>query len=190
MSRVTLPHTRFTVDEFVRLVEADAFGTTRVELLNGRMHFFGPQSTRHMAAVSMGAERLFAASSHDEWVVIGGTLHLGRYSAADPDLMWLPCRMGTPGRRWPDPVLLIEVSDTTYRKDSGTKLRKYAFHGIPDYWIENLRLDRIEVYRDPVNPTGRERDCFYASVEHFGRGQSIPVQARPGVTLAVDDLLP
>ena len=139
MSRVTLPHTRFTVDKFVRLVEADAFGTTRVELLNGRMHFFGPQSGRHMAAVSKGAETVFAAPR---------------------------------------------------REDSGSKLRKYAYHGIPDCWIENLRADRVEVYRDPVNPTGREGDYFYASVEPVGRGQSVPVLARPGVSIGVDDLLP
>ena len=72
----------------------------------------------------------------------------------------------------------------------GVKLRLYASHGICDYWIENLREDRIEVYRDPRNPTGHPDDCSYASVQHFARGQSINVLGRPGVTIAVDDLLP
>lgn len=43
---------------------------------------------------------------------------------------------------------------------------------------------------EPKNPTGRLRDCHYGSIEHYRRGQSIPVAARPGVTLEVVELLP
>jgi Uma2 family endonuclease len=190
MSRVSLPTTRFTVDELFRLVEADVLGTTRVELLNGRIYRMAPQGGGHMAAVTRGAESLLRARKPNDWVIIQGTLILSRYFAPDPDLLWLPVPVGTPVHEWPDPILLIEVSDTSYRKDSGVKLRTYAFHGLPEYWIENLPADRIEVYRQPQNPTGRLRDCHYASVQHFGRGQSIPVTARAGVSLAVDELLP
>ena len=189
MGRVTLPHTRFTVDEFVRLVEADAFGTTRVELLNGRMYFM-TQKEPHMLAMSNATDVFNAVRRPTDWVIFGGTLRLDRLSAPDPDVMWLPVPKGTPQHDWLDPILIVEISHTTYRKDSGIKLRKYAFHGVADYWIENIKADRIEVCRDPQNPTGRERDCYYADVQHFGRGQAIEVLARPGVTVAVDELLP
>ena len=190
MSRVTSPHVRFTVDELFRLVDADALGTTSVELLNGRIYRLAPQGGPHMVAITRGAKALLRAAGANDWVILQGTLILNRYSAPDPDLLWLPVPEGTPVHAWPDPVLLIEVSDTTYRKDSGVNLRTYALHGVPEYWIENLPADRIEVYRGPQNPTGRLRDCHYASVEHFGRGQSIPVAGRAGVTLEVNDLLP
>ena len=190
MGRVTLPTTRFTVDELVRLVEADAFGTERVELINGRIYVMSPQAVPHMVAMSKTSEVLFRLREPSDWIVVGGTFKLDRYSAPEPDVLWLPVPPGTPEHRWPDPVLLVEISHATYRRDSGLKLRKYAYHGVPEYWIENLKADRVEVYRDPQNPTGRERDCRYASVAHYARGQLIPVQARPGVTLAVDDLLP
>jgi Uma2 family endonuclease len=189
MSRVTLPHTRFTVDEFVRLVEADAFGTTRVELLNGRMYFL-TQGGPHMAAVSKATQAFNRVKRASDWVIFQGTLRLDRMSAPDPAVLWLPVPENTPAHEWPDPILLVEISDTTYRKDSGPKLRKYAYHRIPEYWIENLAAARIEVYREPRNPTGHQRDCYYDSVEHFQRGQSISVQARSGVTLVVDELLP
>jgi Uma2 family endonuclease len=143
-----------------------------------------------MVGVTRGMKALLRVAGPTDWVIAQGTLKLSRYSAPDPDVLWLPVREGTPVHEWPQPLLLIEVSDTTYRKDSGIKLRTYAFHGVPDYWIENLKADRIEVYRQPQNPTGRLRDCHYASVEHFTRGQSITVAARAGVTLAVDELLP
>ena len=190
MSRVSLPTIRFTVDELFRLVEADVLGTTRVELINGRIYRMAPQAVPHMTGVSNCQDALKRVAGPNDWVVGQGTLILDRFTAVDPDVMWLPCPKGTPAHLWPDPILVIEVSDTSYRKDSGTKLRKYAFHALPEYWVANLPADRIEVYRDPRNPTGRLADCHYASVGHFGRGQSIAVSGRAGVSLAVSDLLP
>jgi Uma2 family endonuclease len=190
MSRVSLPTTRFTVDEFFRFVEADALGTTRVELINGRIYRIPAQGAPHMAAITLGNKALSRVAGPGDWIISQGTLTLNRYSAPDPDLLWMPVPLGTPVHEWPDPLLLIEISDTTYRKDSGIKLRTYAFHGVPEYWIENLAADRIEVYRQPRNPSGRLRDCQYASVEHYGRCQMIHLLARPTVALAVDELLP
>lgn len=190
MSRVSAPHVRFTVDEFFRLVDADALGTTRVELLNGRIYRMAAQATPHMTAISKAVRAFAKVVPSEEWLIIQGTLKLDEYSAPDPDLMWVPCREGTGWESWPTPVVLIEVSETSYRKDSGVKLRTYAFHGIKEYWIANLKADRIEVYRQPENPTGHLKDCRYASIQHFSRGSSITLLSRPAVTIAVDDLLP
>jgi Uma2 family endonuclease len=189
MSRVSLPTTRFTVDEFFRLVEADALGTTRVELISGRIYRTGRQAVPHMTCVSRGFEALMRIEGPHDWIIVRGTIILDRFSAPGPDLLWLPCPKGTPVHLWPDPILIVEISERTYHRDSGVKLRKYAFHGLPEYWIENLQDDRIEVYRQPQNPTGRLRDCHYASVQHFSRGQTVSVAARAGVTLSVDELL-
>jgi Uma2 family endonuclease len=190
MSRATLPTTRFTVDEVERLCEAAVFGARRVELLNGRIYRMAPQRSPHMAAVSKTAEALLRHCPSHEWIVIQGTLRIDRFNAPDPDLMWLAVPKGSPEHVWPLPLVLIEISDTTYRHDSGVKLRRYAQAGIQDYWIANLKAGRVEVYRDPQSPTGRPRDFRYASVAYFVRGQSISLAQRPQVSVAVDDLLP
>jgi Uma2 family endonuclease len=190
MSRVSSPVVRFTVEQLFQLVEMDVLGTNRVELINGRIYRMPAQALPHLVAVSRGNRLLNRVASSAEWLVCQGTIRLGKYSAPDPDFIWLPCPEGTSVDRWPQPILLIEISDSTYRKDSGIKLRTYAFHGVPEYWIENLKEDRIEVYRQPENPTGKLVDCRYALVQHFTRGQSIPIAARPGITLSVDELLP
>jgi hypothetical protein len=52
MSRISLPTTRFTVDELFRLVEAVALGTARVELINGRIYRVAPRAVPHMTGVS------------------------------------------------------------------------------------------------------------------------------------------
>jgi len=192
--RPTSPDVLFTVEEFVRMVEADVFGTTRVELLNGRVHWMS-QNDPHLVAVSKGAEAIFRQKLPTDWLVIGGTLRLDRLgidlrSAPDPDLMWFDSPLGTPIEVRRLPMLLIEISHTTYAYDVGEKLRKYAQAGIPDYWIEHLDADRVEVYRDPVNDTGQPDGWRYATVAHHGRGERVALLRRPEVSLAVDDLLP
>src|SRR5437016_12051539 len=170
MLRVTSPTTRFTVAEYQKMADAGVFGDRRVELINGRIYRMAPQLSPHMASVSKALRAIFTVCPPHEWLIGQGTYRTDKYSAPEPDLLWLPCPIGTPEARWPSPVLLIEVSHTTYKRDSGVKLRKYAEHGIKDYWIVNIPADRVEVYRDPHNPTRKPADCRYDSVQHFERG--------------------
>jgi len=170
--------------------DAGVFGDRRVELINGRIYRMPRQRTSHMAVISKAAAAILRVVATTDWLIVLGTYRIEEYSAPEPDFLWLPVPIGTPAALWPKPLLLIEVSDTTYRKDSGVKLRKYADHGIKDYWIVNIPADRVEVYRDPQNPTGKPTDCRYASVQRFARGQSVALLQRPQLSLAVDHLLP
>ena len=190
MPSVTSPTTRFTAAEFERMCEAGIFGSRRVELINGRIYRMPAQLDPHMMSISKTNRALVAIVPETEWLVVQGTLRLDRNTTVDPDFMWLPVPLGTPNRQWPSPLLLIEISASTYRKDAGPKLRKFAKNGIRDYWIANLNADRVEIYRDPQNPTGKLRDCRYATVTHHARGETIALLARPEATFLVDDLLP
>jgi len=189
MSRVTTPTIRFTVDEYYRMAEAGVLGRRRTELINGRIRKMAPQLDPHVFVISKTNRTLSRIFSDDEMLVVQGTINLDRYTSVDPDFMWFNVPLGTPEYDRPLPLLLIEVSNTTYRKDSGIKLRKYAKAGISDYWIINIPHGRIEVYQDPSNPTGRAPDWRYGTVRHFVRGERITLKNRPEVTLGVDDLL-
>jgi Uma2 family endonuclease len=90
----------------------------------------------------------------------------------------------------PRPILVIEVSDTTYRKDAGPKLRAYARAGIGDYWIINLQQQRVDVYRGLENATGKAAGWRYADVAHRGRGEAVSPLGRPDLSFAVDGMLP
>lgn len=48
-----------------------------------------------------------------------------------------------------DVSLLVEISDSSYPRDSGERLRKYARLKIPLFWIINIPARRIEVYEGP-----------------------------------------
>lgn len=190
MPPVTAPTVRFTVAEYMKMAEGDLFGDRRVELINGRIYRMPAQLDPHMMAISKINRELQRVQTEDEWIIIRGTLPLDEFSAPDPDFQWFDVPLGTPQRDRPLPILLIEVSHTTYKRDAGLKLRKYAESGIQDYWIANLPADRVEVYRTPQNPTGKQLDCRYDSIEHLHRGQTVSPLRRPKLQFRVDDLLP
>lgn len=74
---------------------------------------------------------------------------------------------------------MIEVSESSLRKERGVKQRIYARNGTQDYWIINLVERVVEVYRKPQG----ER---YASVQRFATGESITPLAFPDLVVPVD----
>jgi Uma2 family endonuclease len=183
---------RWTVKRYFALARAGILDGRRVELLHGEIIKVPAQADPHMLAIAKGSRLLLHAFPPEgHCVFIQGTLVLGKYDAPDPDFHVFDAPEGTPRNRRPKlPFLLIEVSDTTYRKDNGPKLRMYAAAGIADYWIVNLPLQRVEVYRVPENATGDPGDWRYATTTFFTRGQRVTLLARPDVSFDVDAMLP
>lgn len=85
--------------------------------------------------------------------------------------------------------LVVEVADSTLKRDRGTKKRIYASAPIPIYWIVNLIDKQVEVYSDPTGPTPRPD---YRKCEIYKGKASVPLVLR-GKTVAripVNELLP
>ena len=192
MAILTSKRVRFTVDEYFRLSEAGVFDDRRVELIDGRIVEMPAQANPHRASVTKGTivlTRHFGDTKRF-WLVVQGTYIIEPYDAPDPDFHVFDVPVGTPDKDLPRPLLVIEVSHTTYKRDSGAKLRRYAAAGVRDYWIVNIPERRIEVYRDPINPTGRKRDWRYETTEHFTSGSAVKLLAYPKIALRVDEMLP
>jgi Uma2 family endonuclease len=140
---------KITVDEYVRMGETGILDPRRrYELLEGMLVDVAPQNNPHAYAVIRLTEILVLAARgryrfRGQLPSILGDMNMPEPDVClvAPDLVEHP-RVG-------EIFLAIEVSDTTYRLDSKTKLRRYAASGIPEYWIVNLRRRRIEVYRRP-----------------------------------------
>jgi hypothetical protein len=148
-----------------------------------------PQKDRHMWSVSKITRLLIHATTLKDTLIVQGTLYLDEQNAPEPDFHLFDVPIGTPREKLPLPILIIEVSDTTYRRDSGTKLRLYARVGVADYGIVNLPENRIEVYRKPANRTGKETDWGYASVNHLAIGETVAMLKRPKVRFEVEAML-
>jgi Uma2 family endonuclease len=120
------------------------------------------------------------------------SVQLGRWWRPYPDISVLKAVDTMFAHRSPRPqdiALLVEVSDTTYRKDSGIKLRRYAHVRVPHYWIVNLERRQVEVYRDPH---GRHGKAYYRFVEILAEDVEIPVviDGHDLGRIAVKEILP
>jgi len=109
----------------------------------------------------------FAASDHDE---------------PEPDFAVVPVstdRAVHPGRAH----LIVEVANTSPRKDRIVKGAIYALAGVPEFWLVDVQRRLVEVYREPLG------DHYTAS--HLARpGDRIEVQGLPGRFVAVSDVFP
>lgn len=87
-------------------------------------------------------------------------------------------------RRHPDrALLLVEISDSTLRKDRRVKSPLYAESGAPEYWIVNIPDRCVEVHRDR-SPSG------WGQVDRVGEDGSITLVAFPDVRIDVRAVLP
>jgi len=158
MSTITRPpgRLRFSVEEFARMQDAGLFEGRHVELLDGEL-FEVTKNPPHNAAVAALADALRA-------ILPRGAFSVREEKSIEPWADWWPepdiaVVRGIAAdyfERHPGPadvVLLVEVCDTS-EQDRTSKLAGYAAAGFPVYWILDLRLRQLEVYRDP-GPSGR-----------------------------------
>jgi Uma2 family endonuclease len=120
------------------------------------------------------------------------SLQSGRLWMPEPDLAVMPGARGDYLPNRPDlgrAALVIEVTDTTYRKDRGIKWRRYASVRVPIYWIANIRARTVEVYSDP---DGRGRSAQYRACATYSDADGAPVviDGREVGRIAVRDILP
>ena len=175
---------RFTREQYERMIEAGVLTPEdRCELLEGYIVDKMPQSSRHFTVISLVEEALRAAYATGEYTVrVQGPL-AAEDSEPEPDVAVVA---GTP-RDYTDAhpstaLLVVEVSDSSLRRDRTRKERIYARAGVPAYWIINLEDASLEAYRDP-------------SGDGYDRRETVrpPATLRPPqaeTEVAVADLLP
>ena len=176
----------FTVDEYDQMVEAGILTKAdRVELIEGEILEMSPIGPRHAACVDRATDQ-FAPPLHGRAIVrIQGPIRLGDFSKPQPDLILLKYQKdfyAPKGAVTKDALLVIEVSETSFRYDRGPKLALYAKHGVVEVWIEDLNTDTLLVFRDR-QPHG------YATTLELKRGDSVSPLAFPDLSVKVDDLL-
>jgi Uma2 family endonuclease len=100
------------------------------------------------------------------------------------DLAWaVPKRYDKVHPSPEDVFLLIEVVDSSLRKDRGPKLELYAEAGIRDYWIVDIHGRCVIAHRDP-------HGLIFRDIRTYTQGQEVHSLAFPDVALAVSRLNP
>lgn len=172
--------------EYDHLVQLGAFDDERLELIDGVLVAMSPQGAEHADLVSTLAQILTIALGRRAKVRAHSPLALSDESEPEPDVAVVP--PGDYTRDHPKTALLVvEVADSSLRKDHVLKVPLYAAAGISEYWIVNL-VDRVvEVHRAPEPMAAR-----YADVSTHGPhagGEPLRLLAFPDVAVEVGDLI-
>jgi Uma2 family endonuclease len=178
--------------EYERLVETGFFRPGEaVELIGGNLLVAEPQGEPHAVAVGLAKDALRAVFATGWIVREEKPIALDDDSEPEPDLAVVPGKHRDYLAAHPtQPVLVIEVADTSLAWDREHKGSLYARGGIADYWIVNLVDRQLEVYRDPVPELSAPFGWRYGSVEILRVPATASPLAAPHRRVVVADLLP
>jgi Uma2 family endonuclease len=175
----------FTAEQFFQMIATGILTKhDHVELLEGEILEMTPIGRSH-AACRANLIRMFILGIDGRGIVWSpGTIRLSDRSAPQPDLAVLRPNPRKYRDAYPIPddvLLLVEISDSSLRRDRELKLPMYARAGIQEYWIVDVQDEVVDVYTSPAN-------LNYASARTFRRGEFISPAAFPDLAIAVDDI--
>lgn len=145
---------RFTVREYFQMAEAGILPEKpRTELIRGEIQLMMPIGRPHGMCIMSFSALLFEHLGLKNWCVISqSTVELDNESAPEPDITILKGGQERFVDQEPendDYSHVIEVAESSLRRDRGIKQSLYAEHGIRNYWIVNLIDRTIEHYTQP-----------------------------------------
>jgi Uma2 family endonuclease len=172
-----------TVDDFLLLDSSGAFeGYGKTELIEGAVVFMNAQHRPH-ARIKLQLWReidtALRSIESDLMAMIEVTTALPPHNAPEPDIVVT----SEPDGEGPVPLasvaLLVEVADTTLANDLKVKAPIYARHGVPEYWVVDVKGRAITQMWDSNGATYRE------SLDH-DFGETIACTSIVGLAVATD----
>lgn len=166
--------------EYDRMVEMGLFEGERVELLHGVIIAMSPIAPGHASPVDRLTEILVPRLLGRARVRIQQPFIAADESEPEPDVAVVP--LGDYSTAHPDRAhLVIEVADSSLRKDRHVKGPLYAISSVDEYWLVNVAAKTVDVHRAP------SADGWGQVTRHDRQGTIAPL-AFPDVTVAVADL--
>ena len=139
---------RITTAEFLRMVDADVFGDTKIELVDGELERMPPPKRPHsMLQGSVFAQLVSIFGAERTCVEIGIDLGDDTVFGCDVAVLLKPFLAD----RWPtsgEVLLTVEVSHSTLARDLGMKEPRYAAAGVPNYWVVDGKTSVVYVHSD------------------------------------------
>jgi len=178
------PH-RWTRAEFDKMGLADIFHPeARVELIDGEILDLAPLPPLDATAIQLVQTMLRNRYGNDFMVSTQLPLALSNDSQPVPDVTVCVGQPRDYREYHPTTaVLVVEISSATLDFARNRKLRLYARHSIPKYWILNVVDMQLEVHRDPRGDSYSTKQTFYAT-------DVVSPLSMPTASIAVADLLP
>jgi len=145
---------RFTIEEYHKIYETGIFEGQRVELLNGMITVMFPMNDPHLGMVGRLTRILNIRFANEYFVSPQCPLKIPLRSEPEPDILIAKPReddymnSSIPPE---DVLLVIEIADSSLKRDRNQKKVIYANANIREYWIVNLQDRQIETFKQPQN---------------------------------------
>lgn len=149
---MTITPCRWTIDDYHQMIAAGILADRRVELLDGVIVEMSPEGTPHSYFSDRLANDLRTALVGRAQVREAKPITLLDASEPEPDIAIVEPLDDVYLDHHPYPenvFLLIEYADSSLTKDLEIKSKIYARAGIADYWVVDLKNQRLIVFRSP-----------------------------------------
>lgn len=175
----------WTVNEYHQMLSAGILANDeRVELLSGKILKMSPQEPPHSATTRRASRYLDRLLSNLADVRSQLPITLKPDSEPEPDIAIVRFDANEYADHHPsieEIYWVIEVSDTTLRKDREQKASIYGKAGIPEYWILDVNAQQAYILREPNSDGYGFEDCL-------SRDDSVCPLAFPSLNIALDEL--
>jgi len=183
---------RLGVDQYHAMIEAGILtADDAVELIEGLLVVKMPKKPAHRAATKL-LRTILEQMVRAGWYVDSQEPITLSDSEPEPDVVVVrgDTRQYLDRHPGPDDLgLVVEISDSTVKRDQDVKKRTYARAGITNYWIVNLVTAQVEVYSQPGVVEG---EPSYLGQRYFkaGSAMDLNVDGESWGMVAVSDILP
>ncbi len=145
---------KFSVEDFIALDDAGVFlDKGRFELIEGEIYKKSPLHRPHARAqttIIFAIMEAIRAAGLDLEVLGPASMRLGAINLPEPDII-VACLDNDAKFVERDVArIAIEISDSSRKHDLVRKASLYARHGIPEYWVIDLRHAQLHQMSDPT----------------------------------------
>ena len=175
-----------SIQDYHRMVEVGILAADeRVELIEGQLYTMAAKGTAHSAAVTRIDRVLSQRLAGQVLLRFQDPVRLNDFSEPEPDVAIVRIDPLDYEDHHPTPTeifWLIEVADSTLRRDRDLKVPVYGRSGIQEYWILDVQERRLYVFRE-AEPEG------YGTEQSLSEQDAIAPLAFPDCRIQVAEFL-
>ncbi len=142
---------KWSIENYHNMIDAGILNNRHVELLAGEIVEMTPEKPIHYSTAKRNVRYLEQVLAGKADVRFNGPITLGD-SEPEPDIAIVRLPESQYCDRHPGPAdifWLVEVAQSSLRKDLEIKRVVYAKAKIPEYWIIDLSSQSLIIFRDP-----------------------------------------
>lgn len=151
---VTQEQVRLRIEDFFRLDQDGLFGDRRTELIDGKVYVLAAQYSPHARLkinIAFALRDALRRTRPDLHVLAEATVAMPPFDAPEPDIVVTSNPFEDGAVPVESVALIIEVASTTLRDDLGAKKSVYATHGVPEYWVADLKGGAVHQFWQPAD---------------------------------------